>query len=187
MKYFKKELWAGVNNEATYKKSYAQWERNLKKYVEQLEKLKSRLSKNASRFFAEESLHDATLIGFTVGDRVGRYPKDYSSFIKNRLRTTVLIEALTYSQDKIYTLKYTGIRKVSFDFPSSSPLFHDRGGPIDDWGYDELTAAGKEYLRHEILFSSGATILIEFKHFSYRRVNTGGEIPSITMSYEPDA
>jgi hypothetical protein len=85
----------------------------------------------------------------------------------------VQIEALNYEQDKIYRLKYTGIRRVVFDHPSSSPLFYDRGGPIDDWGYDELTSAGKTYLRHEILFRSGATISIEFKHFSYQRKNTG--------------
>jgi len=187
MKYFKRELWAGVNNRATSKKASAQWDRNLKRYVEQLETLTLRLSKNAARFFTKESLHDATLISFAVGDHVGCYPKDYNSFIKNKLRTSVRIEALGYSQDKIYILRYTGIRKVLFDFPSSGPLFYEQGAPIDDWGYDELTAAGKDFLRHEILFSSGATILIEFKHFSYRREKTGGKIPSITIPYEPDA
>jgi hypothetical protein len=42
--------------------------------------------------------------------------------------------------------------------------------PIDDWGYAELTSADKNYLRHEILFSSGAIILIEFRKFSHKRV-----------------
>lgn len=177
MRYFKKELWAGVNNRDTCKKAYAQWQRNLERYIEQLEKLKPRLSKNALRFFTKVSLHDATLLAFTVGDRVGRYPKNYNSFIKNQLRTSVQIEALNYEQDKIYSLKYTGIKKVVFDYPSATPLFYDRGNPIDDWGYDELTSAGKTYLRHEILFSSGTTVSIEFKHFSYQRTNTGGRIP----------
>jgi hypothetical protein len=63
---------------------------------------------------------------------------------------------------------------VLFDFPSGEPLFHEEGGRIDDWGYDELTAAGKLYLRHEVLFSSGATALIEFQKFSYKRVRVGG-------------
>jgi hypothetical protein len=70
VRYFKKDLWAGVNNEATYQKAVAQWDRNLQKYVEQLEKLKPRLSKIALRFFSKVSLHDATLIAFTVGDPV---------------------------------------------------------------------------------------------------------------------
>ena len=102
------------------------------------------MSKNALRFFTKESLHDATLITFAVSDCIAGYPKDYNSFIKNRLRTSVRIEALSYDQDKIYTLRYTGIRKVVFDFPSSSPLFYGMREVIDDWGYDELTSAGKD-------------------------------------------
>ncbi len=187
MRYFKNELWAELNSVVTAKRSHAQWGRNLKRYVAQLEMLKPRLSKSALRFFTKVSLHDATLIAFTVGDRVGRYPKDYNSFIKNQLRTSVQIEALNYEQDKIYSLKYTGIRRVVFEHPSSSPLFYDRGGPIVDWGYDELTSAGKTYLRHEILFSSGATISIEFKHFSYKRTNTGGRTPAMTRYDGTDA
>jgi hypothetical protein len=187
MRYFKKELWAGINNESTYKKASAHWDRNLKRYVEQLEKLKPRLSKNALRFFTKESIHDATLIAFTVGDRIDGYPKNYDSYIKKQLRTSVRIETLSYDQDYVYTLRYTGIRKVVFDFPSSSPLFYGMRDAIDDWGYDELTSGGKDYLRHEVLFSSGATILIEFKYFSYKRMKTGGKILTLSCSYDTDA
>ncbi len=35
---------------------------------------------------------------------------------------------------------------------------------FDDWGYDELIPVNKDILSHEILFVSGATILIYFKN-----------------------
>jgi hypothetical protein len=66
-------------------------------------------------------------------------------------------------------LKYGSVRKVVFDYPTDVPLFHHEGGHIGDWGYDEVTAADENYLRHEVLFSSGTTILIEFTQFSFER------------------
>jgi len=48
------------------------------------------------------------------------------------------------------------------------------GDHIGDWGYDEVTAVDENYLRHEVLFSTGTTILIEFKHFSYEREDCEG-------------
>jgi hypothetical protein len=42
--------------------------------------------------------------------------------------------------------------------------FSDRGAnPIDDWMADGLTPVSQITLRHEILFSSGATLLVEFE------------------------
>ncbi|MGH4124341.1 MAG: hypothetical protein ACREV6_15550 [Clostridium sp.] len=35
---------------------------------------------------------------------------------------------------------------------------------FDDWGYDELIPVNEDILSHEILFVSGATILIYFKN-----------------------
>ncbi len=67
---------------------------------------------------------------------------------------------------------YVGIRRLIFDYPSDKPLFHYHDcGPIGDWGYDELTAVDKTYLRHEVLFSSGTILLIEFMKFKYKNAH----------------
>lgn len=64
---------------------------------------------------------------------------------------------------KPYLLRYENVRKIEFNYPSQAPLFYNPGWDIGDWGYDEVTAADKNFLRHDILFSSGATILLEFE------------------------
>jgi len=44
--------------------------------------------------------------------------------------------------------------------------------PIDDWLADERTAADDQFLRHEVLFSSGTTLLIGFMAVSIRGTRT---------------
>jgi hypothetical protein len=39
----------------------------------------------------------------------------------------------------------------------------------EDWGYHELSDAGDGFLRHEVLFSSGAIVLVEFRDLSVER------------------
>src|SRR5262249_12605110 len=84
-------------------------------------------------------------------------------------KTSVRMKVLCPYSDSFYTLEYAGVRRVVFDYPTDDPLFHSTGDHIGDWGYDELTAVDDTYLRHEILFASGTSILIEFKKFSYHR------------------
>ena len=48
-------------------------------------------------------------------------------------------------------------------FPTGSDDFHH-------WGYDELSLRGSGIFRHEILFASGATILIDFQQFSCQKL-----------------
>jgi len=172
MKYFTKELWEGFNtvDDDLFQRTWKQWERNRKAYFRQLESLTSRLSKSAARFFAVTSLHDGRLLAFGVGDHINCRKSDLKSLSRNKGHPEVRIEVLNFEQNWLYYLNYAKVRTVLFDFPGGKPLFHEEGGRIDDWGYDELTAAGKSYLRHEILFSSSATILIEFQKFSYEKI-----------------
>lgn len=83
--------------------------------------------------------------------------------------TAVEMDVLTCDRRFCYTLRYKQVRNVQVNFPSDQPLFYEEGSGLDDWGYDELTAADERFLSHEILFSSGATILIEFMVFNYSR------------------
>jgi hypothetical protein len=176
MKYFTKDLWLAANNlkdEDAYETADRQWQRNLRAYVRQMDKIKPRLSKQAARFFTSVSLHDGRLLSFCAGDGLEFDSRGGRRFDRNKRNTSVVLRAVDYEQEFLYTLKYTKVRKAVFDFPGDQPLFYlFAGDHIGDWGYDELTARGEEYLRHEILFASGSTILIEFKHFSYKRART---------------
>jgi len=171
MKYFTKELWLGGNSrsEAELRKVSEQWNINFQDYQEQLQALQHRLTESAYRFFSEENLHDGRLISFTVGDAIHHDTHGSDLFDINLHNPTVEIKVLGSQLDVEYTLKYSKLRRVQFDYPSETPLFHEEGEHIGDWGYDELTAIDDNYLRHEVLFASGTTILIDFKDFSYER------------------
>jgi hypothetical protein len=47
--------------------------------------------------------------------------------------------------------------------------FEDRA-QRDDWGYHELTDAGDGFLRHEVLFSWGGTLLTEFRELKVTKI-----------------
>ena len=176
MKYFTRELWLGYNsrNDEVNKTAIEQGERNYHEYVRQLEKLRPRLSENTHRFLTTENLHDGRLLAFIAGDGIDFNINGSEKFDINARNTSVQIKVLGANLDMLFTLKYTEVRRVIFDYPTDQPLFHNEGCHIGDWGYDELTAADDKYLRHEVLFASGTTILIEFKDFSYEKEECEG-------------
>jgi hypothetical protein len=168
MKYFKKELWAASNSDDgnERKQAEAEWYRKFSEYEKQLEQIRLRLSASASKFFGKVSLHDGTLLSLSVGDAL-----DSTEEIPIRRRKTQMrIIVTSIDNPGTYTLQYSGIRQAVVDFPSATPLFYDLGDSFGDWGYDELTDAGDGFFRHEVLFASGATIAIEFKHFKHKRI-----------------
>jgi hypothetical protein len=85
-----------------------------------------------------------------------------------RLRVELSVVEWTKIQ---WTLRYAGLRRIVVDFPSESPLFYYPGRGFEDWGYHELSDAGDGFLRHEILFSSGSTVLVEFRDLTLERVD----------------
>jgi len=62
-----------------------------------------------------------------------------------------------------WKVSYNTVRRVMIDFPSEQPLFYQQGEGFGDWGYHELTDAESGFLRHEVLFASGAVLLFEFR------------------------
>lgn len=171
MQYFKRELWLNVNIQARTQEHISfdndEWMTNLHAYQEQLTILKPRLGARIYQFFAKTGLHDGTLLKLCTGDKFLDYPGNV-----RRTEPYVTLEVLDTYQNNQYTLMYEGIRRLVFDYPSEKPLFHYHDcGPIGDWGYDELTAVDKTYLRHEVLFSSGTILLIEFMRFKYKKAH----------------
>ena len=168
MEIITKKHWRGWNSED---KEFSDWARkstdeNFKIYAERLEKLRPRLKERNYEFF-KNGLHDGRIISFSVGE--GLYldlEKNSWLDINDFSETHVQIKVIDAYFEAIYDLKYERVSKVIFDFPSDSPLW---GYSIGDWGYDELAEIDEKTLRHEVLFSSGTTILIEFGKFSFRK------------------
>ena len=148
----------------------AEFQMKADQYRQQLEPLLSRVPAGAREFFANESLHDGTLLGLRAGDDTRQAFRSLRTRIGNDRRFAVEIDALNYEETRLYTFKYDRIHRFVFDFPSSAPWYmryQDRGSnPIDDWMYDELTAVDEVVLRHEVLFSSGTTLLVEFEQIA---------------------
>ncbi|HMS43402.1 MAG TPA: hypothetical protein PKE69_24445 [Pyrinomonadaceae bacterium] len=168
MEIITKKHWLGWN---TDDKEVFDWARkssdeNFKIYAERLEKLRPRLKERNYEFF-KKGLHDGRLIAFSVGE--GLYLDFESNLpltLRNFSKTSVSMKVINGDFDAVYDLKYERVSKAVFDFPSESPLW---GNSIDDWGYDELSEVDEKILKHEVLFSSGTTILIEFEKFSFKK------------------
>lgn len=168
-----KRHWKGLNSSDRTESDWAlkSSAENITVYRERLEKLRPRLKDRNYRFFSS-GLHDARLISFSVGDGLHiDFENGSPANINDFYKTSVLIKVLNADFDFIYDLKYQKVSKCIFDFPSDEPLWGDN---IDDWGYDEISEIDEKVLRHEVLFSSGATILIEFERFSYSRTKYDG-------------
>jgi hypothetical protein len=156
MKYFKKELWKAFNDDSIpFDKAWKEWNENSTAYKRQLKKTCSKLKSSAQTFFNDIGLlHDGKLLRFEGGDlinfsiskKIDPYYPEVKIFVVS-------------DQSRLFVIRYKNVKRILFDFPSEKTLF----GPdtIGDWGYDELTIAGSKLFRHEILFSSGATILVE--------------------------
>ena len=173
MEIITKRHWRGWNSDDQRE---AEWavrtsDENILRYAQRLEALRPRLKERNYRFF-KGGLHDGRLIAFCVGDGLHLdLAKMESVSIRDFYKTTVQIKVLDADFAAVYDLKYQGVSRSVFDFPSEEPLW---GNNVDDWGYDELSEVDDRKLRHEILFSSGTTILIEFEKFSFKKTNYDG-------------
>jgi hypothetical protein len=170
MKYYTDELWTNLNSGDKHlaEKASKQWDRNNRLYQKHLNKILPNVPKKAQNFFGKVSLHDGTLLKFSTGDKMKK-GRDGDYFIAGSFAE---IEVLCPRGTYIYTLSYPVIRKCIVDFHSNSPFLPDKERIYEDWGYHEFSLTKDKWMRHEILFSTGATILLEFKRFSYKRKNS---------------
>lgn len=173
MEFITKRHWRGWNSHDEKESEWARAssEENFKLYADRLEILRPRLTERNYQFF-RKGLHDARLISFSTGDGLHiDFNREKKISINDFNRTSVEIKLLNAEFDAIYHLKYGKVTKSVFDFPSNDPLW---GNNIDDWGYDELSEVNEKVLRHEVLFSSGTSILIEFEKFSFKNTRYDG-------------
>ena len=154
-----------------------EFETKARLYRAQLDALRPRLSEKAQRFFETVSLLDGTLLRLSVGDDIARLlPTGSRGAFVNKRRLSVVLEVLDAEGTRRHALRYRNVRRVVFDYPSAEPWYlryaEQGANPIDDWLVDELTAADEKFLRHEVLFSSGTTLLIEFVHIAINTART---------------
>ncbi len=77
------------------------------------------------------------------------------------------------SQEKwLWTINYSGVRRVVTQYERPSVPFGGFG--FEDWGYHELSDAGAGLLRHEVLFRSESTLLVEFKAVAVQSMQARG-------------
>jgi len=168
MKYFTAQLWADINSPRS-KAACKEWDRNVARYREHLKTVLPKMSARARWFFHEISLHDGTLTRMEVGDRIEDTEGKWERCNINRRKAGVRLSVLSADGDYVFRLEYKQVSRVEMSFPGKS-LFPSGWDPnFGDWGYDEITEGSDGAFQHEVLFSSGATILIEFAKFTFNK------------------
>jgi len=147
--------------------NYVHWQRAFQAYRADLEGLHSRVAEMAYTFFAEADIHDAELLDLRIVDGsrpapLGEPARRWQSLTEYRCESNS--RSLDAHDENVWHIVYSGTRSVLVDFPSDDPLFQRGLGGFEDLGYHELTDAGGGFLRHEVLFSSGAVLAFEFKN-----------------------
>ncbi|MEL6675029.1 MAG: hypothetical protein AAFR61_22670 [Bacteroidota bacterium] len=166
MQFFTKELWRGLQFPETFEACSQQWDRNLERYWLQLHAVKNRLSPAKQKFFFEVNLHDGKLLA--INTRLVHGDNKWINQHTEGGHTMVELIVVDKEETHAYRIHYHGVQVFQVDFPSSEPLFYEASTGIGTWGYDELTPLEKGQWRHEILCSSGGTLLIEFSLFHYQ-------------------
>ena len=164
-------MWLGFNGPRS-KTVLASWDARIEAYRANLKPILPQLRPSARRFFEDALvLHDATLTRMEFGDRISNADGRATRDIVNRRKLLVRLFALSDVKDQhCYILEYRDVKRIDVNVPGKVELFPIGMYPnFGDWGYDELTSPGKGIFRHEILFSSGATIAVECRDLSVRR------------------
>ena len=165
MKYLTKKRRAGARTEDGGTNA-ASWGKALRAYRGQLEAMRPRLPDHVFAFFDRADIHEGELLHLEIRDGsraapLGQLPRPWTVPDDHPVRVEL---AILDAYDKVvWTLQYRGIRRILVDFPSQTPLFYQDGEGFGDVGCHELTDRGGGFFRHEILFATGATLLVEFK------------------------
>ncbi len=171
MRYFTKELWLGAQQPD--QDIDAMWNRAYEAYGEQLNKLEQKLSAETFSFFKEADIHDGELMQLQLKDGSRPAPLDkpkarwQCSFSFPVQASLQILDAYDVN---LWVIEYSVIKRFSVDYPSEQPTFYRLGEGFGDVGYHELTDAGDDFFRHEILFSTGSSILIEAKNIHVKKL-----------------
>jgi hypothetical protein len=170
MEYFTKQMWLGAQRIS--KDGVDEWQIAFSRYSNDLAKLKPKLSEENFKFFESADVHDGELLSFLIIDGSRPAPLDSptrSWHCEDEFPIYADLAVLDAYDNFVWHLHYGEVGRVITNYPSEEPLFPMRGAGFGDWGYHELRDAGEGFLTHEILFSSGATLLISFKTIAIKK------------------
>jgi hypothetical protein len=140
-------------------------------YQKQLAKLEGRISRQAWNFFAFGfrgwGLHDARLLAFSIGDGLDHLANGREQFDENKQKAKARILILNCKQTLLYSFVCRDIRRVVFKYPVQNTRWDSRR--IELLETYELTPVNKDYLSLEFLFSSNATLVVEFGRLKFKR------------------
>lgn len=162
MKYFTKKLWRDSPSGADAGPAAA-WNRARGAYWKQLDALRPRFAPEIFAFFERADVHEGELLHVDVVDGSRIDPPDAAAQPGDHPVRVELALVDVYKRF-LWTLRYAAVRRVVLDFPSNAPLHAPPEDGFGALGFHELTDCGGDFFRHEIVFASGATLLVEFKH-----------------------
>lgn len=168
MNYFTAQLWRDINSPLS-KAAMEEWDRNLERYRQQLNAILPKLGTRARQFFRSVSLHDGTLTRMEVGDQIDNVGSTWKGGNVNSRKTGVRLIVLSAKGDQTFKLEYEDVSRVDLRFPGEKLFPAGRWPNFGDWGYDEISEVRDGVFRHEVLFSSGGTILTEFEKFTFNK------------------
>lgn len=166
MKFFRPELWARINSEIAQEREEAEleWNKNIKTYSESFRITKQYLPEQfLSVYLNNHGFHDYLIVGI----KITKSPSDFGCSISKDIDMKISKGSQTW------LIRYDHVTKLYLDFVEEdqflfSPLTNNNAW--DEWGYDEFSNVAEDTLSHEILFSSGSTILIYFKNISVKGI-----------------
>jgi len=147
------ELWEGFNRNDRYEESCRQWDENLELYKKELIKLEEYLNNDAYKTFRSVSFHDGPLNKIEI----------LNSNRENKV-TEVKLYIEESSNEDLYLITYFNVQSYKSDMRSGS--FSNSSDLFGTWGYSELLVLDVNVFQHNILFSSGSEINIEFTDMS---------------------
>ncbi|MEW9699066.1 hypothetical protein [Paenibacillus sp. SI8] len=153
MKYFTDKLWTLMNQGSfeDQEQAHLQWTENNQVYNELYLQLQNRLSRKVYDHFKTKSFHDYCLKSVDV--------KHSAYGVLNPIEVTVTV----INDIEEWKITFKKIKKLELKFGCGESDFEQRRG-FDDWGYNEILIVDDDTLSFEVLFASGATILVHFKN-----------------------
>lgn len=147
MRFFTKELWHAQTQQADNVAIAALLKKRNAAYKKELAKVLKKLDVKTRQFLRDDSLNQSCVDWF-------HYEFQNTKGIPNG---NVLM-SVEDARGNNFPLVYVNVARFQAELPGDAPL--SAGPALGLLKYNELTLA-KKNLRHEILFASGATILIE--------------------------
>lgn len=147
------------------------WKRNYRNYQNSLKEILPTLGPQVRKFFQTPlQLHDGTMVRMEIGDHIASKGFVTRKSLWNQRNARIRLTVLSSTNEFLYEFDYRIIASAKLSFPGAISLFpageHTNFG---DWGYDELSLSRKGFFRHEILFSSGAMIAVEFQKLAMKK------------------